>query len=1034
MPSFSDLHFRYPFRRYQRMVLDVLGGDAGDDHKYHIVAPPGSGKTIVGLELIRRFGRPAVVFCPTTTIQQQWLEKVGMFTTDPAWIEQHTSLDSRRLADINVLTYQVLSTPGENLEFVERFAVDRWVDDLLSSDKARTEAEAQQRIATLKEANPQAHRREVSKRYRRVKREFLRDGTLDGRQFLHPNARDLIERIVALGTGTVVLDECHHLLDYWAFILRELIRSLPDARVVGLTATLPDPSNQSEYENYTSLLGDVDFEVPTPAVVKEGNLAPYRDLVYFCEPSPREQSYLAQIQKHFEAAVWQATNTTPFQDWLWDFLFQDPKGLQDPWGLRETFEAAFKREPELCIAAVRYLTEVRVPLPLDVPIIDEMLDPLTADDWLLLMENYALRALKVSGDPEHQALYRDLHDALLPFGITISERGIRHGRSPTDLVLALSESKDRATVEILRAEAKAMVGKLRAVVLTDYERLSARTRRLDGILDPDAGSAVRVFRRLVADPATELLAPVLVSGRVVLVGARSRPLLEGAIRRWVEQHRAEFSWEWRETESEQVSQLAGSGPAWSSRTYVALVTDLFEQGITQCLVGTRGIFGEGWDALRLNTLIDLTSVTTSTGVQQIRGRTIRLDPAWPRKVGHNWDVVCVSRDFDKGDADLRRFTARHVHTWGIITRAKPEEVATAVAEVAQQTVVQVRGRKIAKTEALPIDDTPTTVTMEGRVVRGVAHVDLQLAVELATREFQRVRYRTYTRRMLDGVWQRDKTYELWAVGQPYENIVLSATQVEPADLHFRTVYTVQDSLRAMSGRLLASLLVTGGVVGISGALVIPWAEMHSLLGLGVGLTALLGGAAVAAMGLNVRGMWRIFRRNFLELPAEAILLDMGRVLLAALRDIGAVSSDLRAEDVRAVETEAHGYEVFVDGATPEDSDTFSQSYQQMMGPLGDARYLIERDGTSLRNWIYRPLWLLVRSTLDLNEEVRAYHRVPDVLATRRERAETLARYWQKYVGGGRLVYTRNDEGRRILLEARAQQRRGVRQMLVEIWK
>ena len=90
---------------------------------------------------------------------------------------------------------------------------------------------------------------------------------------------------------------------------------------MGLTATLPDPANQIEYENYTSLLGDVDFEVPTPAVVKEGNLAPYRDLVYFCEPSPREHDYLDEIQKHFEAAVWQVTDTTGLPGLAWRTLF-----------------------------------------------------------------------------------------------------------------------------------------------------------------------------------------------------------------------------------------------------------------------------------------------------------------------------------------------------------------------------------------------------------------------------------------------------------------------------------------------------------------------------------------------------------------------------------------------------------------------------------------------------------------------------------------------------------------------------------------
>jgi hypothetical protein len=38
-------------------VIPVI--DRTGDHRNHLVSPPGSGKTIVGLELIRRFGRPA---------------------------------------------------------------------------------------------------------------------------------------------------------------------------------------------------------------------------------------------------------------------------------------------------------------------------------------------------------------------------------------------------------------------------------------------------------------------------------------------------------------------------------------------------------------------------------------------------------------------------------------------------------------------------------------------------------------------------------------------------------------------------------------------------------------------------------------------------------------------------------------------------------------------------------------------------------------------------------------------------------------
>jgi len=80
MGGLSSLQFRHPFRKYQRQILDQVETSNAIDRKHHIVAPPGSGKTIVGLELIRRFDEPAVVFAPTATIQQQWCEEVDLFT------------------------------------------------------------------------------------------------------------------------------------------------------------------------------------------------------------------------------------------------------------------------------------------------------------------------------------------------------------------------------------------------------------------------------------------------------------------------------------------------------------------------------------------------------------------------------------------------------------------------------------------------------------------------------------------------------------------------------------------------------------------------------------------------------------------------------------------------------------------------------------------------------------------------------------------------------------------------------------------
>jgi superfamily II DNA or RNA helicase len=116
MGGLSSLQFRHPFRKYQRQILDQVETSEAIDSKHHIVAPPGSGKTIVGLELIRRFDEPAVVFAPTATIQQQWCEEVGLFTDGP--MSDLVSREPGRFAPINIYTYQLISAPGESRELL----------------------------------------------------------------------------------------------------------------------------------------------------------------------------------------------------------------------------------------------------------------------------------------------------------------------------------------------------------------------------------------------------------------------------------------------------------------------------------------------------------------------------------------------------------------------------------------------------------------------------------------------------------------------------------------------------------------------------------------------------------------------------------------------------------------------------------------------------------------------------------------------------------------------------------------------------
>ena len=38
--------------------------------------------------------------------------------------------------------------------------------------------------------------------------------------------------------------------------------------------------------------------------------------------------------------------------------------------------------------------------------------------------------------------------------------------------------------------------------------------------------------------------------------------------------------------------INGKGADWCPRVYVAMITELFQQGLTKCLVGTRGLLGD----------------------------------------------------------------------------------------------------------------------------------------------------------------------------------------------------------------------------------------------------------------------------------------------------------------------------------------------------------------------------------------------------------------------------------------------------------
>ncbi|QWZ09216.1 DEAD/DEAH box helicase family protein [Nocardioides panacis] len=578
----------YRLRVHQARALDAIErAEATGARRSWVVLPPGAGKTLVGLETARRRGRTTVVLGPNTAIQSQWLRGWTDLVGDGDQASGTRAVDTFFTA----LTYQSLAT----------FDPDAEVDE----DGVETGA--------------------------------AEEGSLLDR--LHPNGRALVERLKEVGDLTLVLDECHHLLQVWGRLLQEVLDELPDAFVLGLTATPPDTLTADQRVLVDELFGDSVFSVSIPAVVREGDLAPFAELAWLTTPTSTENDWLAAQGERFAelttALSDPAYGSTGFFAWL-----------------DERYDAG--EPPD---AALRMVHAGLMTLPDGARLSERHRHDPGAEDWVLLLEGWAAH-LRTTG--EDDAVLERIRAVLPSVGYQLTRRGIRRGRSPVDRVLARSEAKVVALTEIVGAERRGLGERMRMLVLCDHEQATATLPAdLDGVLSQEAGSARLALRHL--EDALPDLHPVLVTGRTVTGSAETMKALHVYVA----------------TYDPDLALRAEQG-RWTSREWVPWVTRFFEEGHCHVLVGTRGLLGEGWDARAVTGLVDLTTATTSTAVVQTRGRALRTDPYWPEKVALTWSVVCVSEDHPKGGNDWNRFVRKHEGFYGVDAEG---EVVAGVAHV-----------------------------------------------------------------------------------------------------------------------------------------------------------------------------------------------------------------------------------------------------------------------------------------------------------------------------------------------------------------
>ena len=859
------LSFNGTWRNYQKQVLDKFQEYQADGH-VHLVAAPGSGKTTIGIELMARFDKPALVLVPTVTIREQWVDRIRQaFLEDE---NQVTSLVSQNLKDmkqITIATYQAFHS-------------------------------AMQQVQSQEE-----------------------DGeTVDFGGF------DLIASLKEQGVETLCLDECHHLRNEWWRSLEDFRKKYPQLQVISLTATPPYDSEPELWVRYLQMCGEIDQEITVPELVKEETLCPHQDFVYICTPTKEEEKVL----QDFEDAKWQylsnLVDETEFKE-----LIASSKVLNGQISADLLLE-----DPKYLSAILIYLHSQKLEIP-------QYLKDLIGSKSLPSLNYYWMEVLLQGLLYQTPDWYQASPDYIKEIERDMKARGLIDKRQLflvrnkiNDQILNQSLGKLSGIADIFATEYASLGKDLRQLVLADYIRKDFANYLGDDQAPISQLGVLPYFesiRRSAQKQGISVPLAVL-SGSVVIVPTSVRKELQALLPTVALTFSA-------------IGQLDPDaylqvGFPSTCKGMVGAVTELFQRGAIQVLIGTKSLLGEGWDAPCVNSLILGSFVGSFMLSNQMRGRAIRVWSGHPEKTSNIWHLVAIKP-----------------YTKNLFLREKEngEEVDK---DNSYQDLLSLIRRMEHFLGLSYKEDTIET---------GLDRLDFPKP------PFKKSKIKAYNQKIKELSKDRSSLRKKWqealVVADKLE--IVNEVATDRKQIPLLTLVDAEKWVRysflLIAVNLLLYLFKTNGIR-------LAWLTTISLVLLTIALV-----------------------RYFFYKSPYVRLRQVGEGIRNAMLKMGHLSDD---QSRVQVEEDKDSYCIFayLKGGSMRDKELFSQTLGEFFAPVDNQRYL------------------LVAKKAPAGQS--KYFVVPSLFEKRKEEAQLFLDAVAPQLGDYQLVYTRNEAGRKVLLEAR----------------
>lgn len=440
---------------------------------------------------------------------------------------------------------------------------------------------------------------------------------------------DLLETVKKAGIQVICLDECHHLKNQWWKALETFLKEMGDVLVISLTATPPYDATPAQWERYCKVCGPVDEEISVPELVKEGSLCPHQDYVYFNYPSREEEQQLnAFLKKSRDIMLWlmedpELIKMAASHPALWDYKNWFDKMLENPGylsGLLIYCQAeGISFSPEwMNVLGITQLPDM-------------------SEKWM----EYFLQGFLYEDAQSYTCdnTYREqLMKRLKSYGLLERKQVHFLLNDKIEKALINSTGKLQSIREIACQEYHSMGKELRMLVLTDYIRKEQRSILGNPEKPVDSIGVLPIFELLRREAEVWKLG--VLCGSLILLPDSTIESFKHALG---DSNMKEL------LKAKPLYDIAGNPLGYSEipvqgniQNYMKIMTELFERGEIEILIGTKSLLGEGWDSPCINALILASFVGSYVLSNQMRGRAIRTIQENPHKTSNIWHLVCLA--------------------------------------------------------------------------------------------------------------------------------------------------------------------------------------------------------------------------------------------------------------------------------------------------------------------------------------------------------------------------------------------------------